>query len=303
MKTAFVFAGQGAQYIGMGKDFYDQFSDVREMYHQASKILGFDVPSLCFEDNDKLMQTKYTQPCIVITSCAIYEVITRQFNLQPVIAAGFSLGEYSALYASNIYNFKDIIKLIKYRALYMDEAANKYPGKMAAIIGADELSLQELCEKIGDVQIANYNSPNQLVISGKSESVEKVCALIKTRKVVPLNVSGAFHSPLMAEAAEKMYSVVKNTPFQKPLFPVITNVTGEILNLNKLPETLCAQIKSPVLWVKTINTMTNDYQVEKFIEIGPGKVLSGLIKKIAPNKKTISINNIQDLQFLREDLS
>src|SRR5690554_5044729 len=126
MKTAFVFAGQGAQYIGMGKDFYDQFSDVREMYHQASKILGFDVPSLCFEDNDKLMQTKYTQPCIVITSCAIYEVITRQFNLQPVIAAGFSLGEYSALYASNIYNFKDIIKLIKYRALYMDEAANKY---------------------------------------------------------------------------------------------------------------------------------------------------------------------------------
>ncbi|HHU56320.1 MAG TPA: ACP S-malonyltransferase [Acholeplasmataceae bacterium] len=303
MKKALVFAGQGAQYIGMGKDFYEKFDYVKSMYDEASKILGFDVPSICFEDNDQLSQTKYTQPCILVTSIAIYEVLKREIGLNPICVAGFSLGEYSALYASGIFSFQNIITLIKYRAMYMDECANQTKGKMAAVIGLDQITLESICNEVGEVQIANYNSPTQLVISGNSESVDKVMQKIKgiAKRVIPLNVSGAFHTPLMEKAANKIYELVNKMPYNNPTFPIIANYTGKTLDINNLPEIMKKQITSSVQWIKTVEYMIDSFHIDEFVEIGPGKVLSGLIKKIAPNKKTISINNVEDLQSLRRN--
>lgn len=305
MKYAFVFAGQGAQYPGMGQEFYQQFTYVQNLYDKASKILGFDVPSLCFQESELLSQTKYTQPCMLVTSCAIYEVVKNELQITPIVAAGFSLGEYSALYASNIFDFQTIIKLIQYRATFMNEDAENYPGKMAAFIGIDLKYLESLCEEIGGVQIANFNSPQQLVISGKIDSVDQVIRFAegKARKVIPLNVSGAFHTPLMQQASIKLYDEVIKMPYNNPHFDVIANFNALPYDINNLAQTMKKQVTSPVRWIDTINYIVNNYQIDGFIEIGPGKVLSGLIKKINPNVKVISINDMNDLQILREEIN
>lgn len=302
-KTALLFAGQGSQYIGMGKDFYDQFPYVKAMYDEASSILGYDLADICFNANDKLSLTLFTQPAILVTSCAIYEVLQREYHLQVDVMAGFSLGEYTALYAARIFTFKQIIDLINKRANYMDQAAKANPGTMAAIMGMDREILQSLCLEIGDVIIANYNSPNQLVISGTTAGVNKSIELAKAngaKRAIPLNVSGGFHSFLMHEAAVKMELEVKKIKYQLPKVPIIMNCNAQILDINNLPQLVRKQIESSVYWEDSIRLMINNLHIRSFIEIGPGSVLTGLMKKIDPSMNSINISRIEDLNNLGE---
>lgn len=301
-KLALLFAGQGSQYHGMGKSFYDHFSDVKKIYDEASKVLGYDVSEICFIENNKLNQTKYTQPAVLVTSIGIYKALINETKIKPDYLCGFSLGEYSALFAANIFSFKDIVYLISKRALFMDECSSKNPGKMAAIIGLSSSVLTDICREVsktlGLVTIANYNSPNQLVIGGLKAAVEKVCEIAKlngAKRAVLLNVSGGFHTSLMSEAANKMYQEVLNIPINKASIPVIMNATGDYLANEYLPELMKRQIESSVYFTASIEKMINA-GVDTFIEIGPGKVLTGLVKKIDQTKKIISINDISDLE-------
>lgn len=299
-KYAFVFAGQGSQYFGMGKDFYDQYDYVKSMYNEATKILGFNLEDICFKENELLIQTKYLQPSILVTSCAIYEVIKRELNIKPSVVAGFSLGEYSALYASGVFDFKEIVNLVKHRALYMEEDAKD--GAMSAIVGLDLNLLEKIVSGVEGVFIANYNSPVQYVISGTKLAVKKASELAKkqgAKRVIPLNVSGAFHTQFMSFASLKMYELITSVKYKKPNIDLITNYDANKLEVEKLPLIMKKQIKSPVLWIDTIKKIINEYKVDKFIEIGPGRVLSGLIRKIDQNQTVININHLVDLNILK----
>lgn len=304
-KVAVLFAGQGAQYIGMGKSFYNHFSYAKEIYDRAGKILGYDIKEICFQENMKINQTKYTQPAILVTSLAIYQALINEVDLEIDTFLGFSLGEYSALFASGVFSFQDIIYLINKRATYMEECSNKNPGKMCAVIGLDKEVLLEICAKVskkyGLVKIANYNSPTQFVIAGIDKAVEKVSIEAKekgARKVVMLNVSGGFHTELMNEAAQKIYEEVKNLTYNKPQKKVIMNATADYLNIEKLPILMKKQIKSAVYFSDSIIKLIDD-GIDSFIEIGPGKVLSGLVKKIDKTKKVISLNDITDIERVK----
>lgn len=298
IKTALLFAGQGSQYIGMGKDFYDQYPYVKQMYDEASSILGYDLADICFNANDKISLTLYTQPAILVTSCAILEVLKREFQINYDVVAGFSLGEYTALYASGIFSFQQIISLINKRALYMDAAAKANPGAMAAIIGLNRETLEAICLHIGEVVIANYNSPNQLVISGTTSGVSQAIEQAKAsgaKRAIPLNVSGGFHSFLMHEAAVKMEVEVKQINYQKPSIPIVMNCNASLLDIHNLPELIRKQIESSVYWEDSIKLMIYELKINNFIEIGPGSVLTGLMKKIDPSKNSISISRIEDI--------
>jgi [acyl-carrier-protein] S-malonyltransferase len=300
MKTIYLFAGQGSQYLGMGKDFYDKFPYLHRLYDQASEILGYDIKEICFERNDLLNITEYTQPAILVTSCAIYEVLKRDCSLPPVAFAGFSLGEYSALYAAGIFDFQTIIELIKYRAQFMAEAAHENLGSMAAIIGLDKTLLERICLETG-VWIANYNCSNQIVISGAKDKIMKAIEKakdLKARRAVLLNVSGAFHTPLMESAALKMQAILEKVPVKKPSFPVIMNYNAQPLELDSLKELMVKQIVSPVRFEETIQLLMK-YN-GRFLEIGPGKVLSGFLRRINPEMESLSIENINDLNKMGE---
>lgn len=300
-KIGLLFAGQGAQYIGMGRDFYDNYDYVRAMYKEASAILGYDLTKLVFEENENINQTKYTQPAILITSLCIYEVLKREYNLSPIVTAGFSLGEYSALNACGVFDFSQIVYLIKHRALYMEEDAKKSKGGMAAIIGMERDTLESLCNQLELVKIANYNCPNQLVVSGLYDSVIELVERAKqngARRAVMLNVSGGFHTQLMEDASKRMYDLVKGQPFNQPNFDIIMNCNYQPLDINHLPELMKAQISSSVYFEDSIRLMMDTYSVDLFVEIGPGNVLSGFVKKINQEAKIIAINKVADLDIL-----
>lgn len=303
-KIALLFAGQGAQYIGMGKDLYEKFDYVKDMYDQANQILGYNVTDICFKENNFINQTKYTQPAMLITSIAIYEVLKRHYILNPSVIAGFSLGEYSALYAAKVFDFPQIVELINYRSLYMHECALENKGAMAAIIGMHREKLQELCNEIKNVSIANYNCPNQLVVGGLDSSIEELCLRAKdngAKRAIKLNVSGAFHTTFMSQAAAKLYEVIKKYSYNKPKVDVIMNCNSSALQFEYLPELMKKQIESSVYFEDTIRKMINEYHIDLFIEIGPGNVLSGFVKKIDATKDTISLNNLNDLGLKQED--
>jgi len=280
---AYVFPGQGAQFSGMGKDLYDTSEVAREMFHKANEVLGFEITKIMFEGTDEeLKQTKVTQPAIFLHSTILAACLGDSF--QPDMVAGHSLGELSALVANKTLNFEDGLKLVSKRALAMQAACEAEPSTMAAILGLDDSVVEEICAKVdGVVVAANYNCPGQLVISGAVPAVEKACELATeagARRAMVLPVGGAFHSPLMEPAREELAAAIEATTFNTPSCPVYQNVTASaVTDPQEIKKNLVAQLTAPVRWTQTMNQMIAD-GCSEVIEVGPGKVLQGLFKKV-----------------------
>jgi [acyl-carrier-protein] S-malonyltransferase len=280
---AYVFPGQGAQFTGMGKDLYDHNPLAKEMFHTANEILGFDITKIMFEGTeDELKQTKVTQPAIFLHSTILATCLGDQFN--PDMVAGHSLGEFSALVANKTLQFEDGLKLVYQRALAMQKACEMEPSTMAAILGLEDNVVEEICAAIDGVVVpANYNCPGQLVISGSFPAVEEACAKLTeagAKRALILQVGGAFHSPLMEPAREELAAAIKATTFNQPICPVYQNVTASgVTDPEEIKANLVAQLTAPVRWTQTMHNMIADGASE-VIEVGPGKVLQGLFKKV-----------------------
>jgi [acyl-carrier-protein] S-malonyltransferase len=281
---AFVFPGQGAQYSGMGKDLYDHHSDARKTMHRANEILGFSITDVMFEGSDEdLKQTRVTQPAIFLHSIISGQLMT---TYKPDMVAGHSLGEFSALVAAGVLGWEDALKLVSERALAMQEACELQPGTMAAVLGMADDKVAEICETIDDVVVAaNFNCPGQVVISGSLNGVDLACKTLKeagAKRALKLPVGGAFHSPLMQPAAERLQKAILATTFHTPQCPVYQNVSAKAeVDKDIIQQLLLQQLTSPVRWTQSIEQMITDGATE-FYEFGPGDVLKGLIKKINP---------------------
>ena len=289
--NAFIFPGQGAQFPGMGKDLFESSAIAKERFAQANEILGFKITEIMFgKDAETLKQTEVTQPAIFLHSIILSEVMGKRF--QPEMVAGHSLGEFSALVAARVFSFEKGLSLVSERALAMQAACNEAPGTMAAILGLDDEKVESICESNQGVVIpANYNSPGQLVISGAVDAVENACEAFKeagARRALLLPVGGAFHSPLMEPAKARLAKAIENTTFNTPSCAVYQNVTAKgTLEADKIKLNLVAQLTAPVRWTQSVQQMITDGALH-FTEVGPGKVLQGLIKKIDRNIETTS---------------
>ncbi|MES2781091.1 MAG: ACP S-malonyltransferase [Bacteroidota bacterium] len=284
MKKAYVFPGQGAQFVGMGKDLYDTIPMVKDLFEKANEILGFRITDIMFSGTDEdLKQTRVTQPAIFLHSVA--KALTLGDAFQPDMVAGHSLGEFSALVANKTLQFEDGLKLVYQRALAMQKACEIQPSTMAAVLGLEDAKVEEICASITDgvVVAANYNCPGQLVISGSVDAVNKACELLKAagaKRALVLQVGGAFHSPLMEPARIELENAIHATPFNQPICPVYQNVTASaVTDVNAIKQNLIAQLTAPVKWTQSIQAMVADGATD-FIECGPGKVLQGLVQKI-----------------------
>ena len=298
-KTALIFPGQGAQKSGMGKDLYENSSAAKRVFDTANKVLGFDIAEMCFIGTDEdLMKTINSQPAIVTVELAAFEALNEQTNLEFCASAGHSLGEYSALYAAGAVDLETVLKLIQKRAELMNEAAEKTNGAMAAVIGLDDNTVKNLIKDMQNVYAANFNSPGQVVITGDKEAINANLDKFKemgAKRVIPLAVSGAFHSPLMKGASDKFIDFVNKFSFNNARIPVYTNVDAEAETFgSRFKEKLPEQIYSSVLWTQTINNMT-EKGITDYIEIGPGKVLAGLNKKINAELKTLNVFDWESL--------
>lgn len=280
---AYVFPGQGAQFTGMGKDLYDNYPEAKELFHKANDILGFEISKIMFEGTaDELKETKVTQPAIFIHSVVLAKMMGDDFT--PDMVAGHSLGELSALTAAGALSFEDGLRIVSKRALAMQEACEAQESTMAAIIGMADEDVEKVCEEVdGVVVAANYNCPGQLVISGEVPAVEKACEILKekgARRALILPVGGAFHSPLMEPAREELAKAIEETEFNKPTCPIYQNVsTFAVEGIVDIKTNLIYQLTAPVKWTQSVQNMIKDGATE-FIEVGPGKALQGLIKKI-----------------------
>ena len=282
---AFVFPGQGAQVVGMGKDFYENSELSKNIFDEAAELLDFDVKKVCFEENEAINITEYTQAAMLTTSVAMLEVL-KEKGLKPDVCAGLSLGEYCALVASGVMEFEDAVKAVRQRGILMQEAVPTGLGAMSAIIGLDGDVIADICDKIEGVSVANYNCPGQIVITGVKEAVEKANEELKeagAKRCVMLNVSGPFHSAMLQPAGEELYKVLENVELKDFTIPYVTNVTAEYVtneNKSEIKEMLKDQVSSSVLWIQSVEKMI-EQGVDTFVEIGPGKTLTGFIKKIA----------------------
>lgn len=289
---AYIFPGQGAQFTGMGKDIYDANPKAKVLFDQANNVLGFDITSIMFNGTaDELKQTRVTQPAIFIHSVAI---ALSNDSFSPDMVAGHSLGEFSALVANKALSYEDGLKLVYKRAMAMQRACEINPSTMAAILGLDDHVVEEVCASITDeiVVAANYNCPGQLVISGSIKGIEIACEKMKAagaKRALPLQVGGAFHSPLMEPAREELAAAIETTHFSTPVCPVYQNVNASpSSDVNAIKKNLIAQLTAPVRWTQSVQKMVADGGTT-FIECGPGKVLQGLVKKIAPQAEAMSI--------------
>lgn len=302
-KIAYIFPGQGSQSVGMGKDLYDNFPQAREVFEEADDALGFALSKMCFEGTtEDLALTANTQPAILTTSIAALRAMETENFPAPEYAAGHSLGEYSALVAAGAISFADAVKTVRKRGIYMQEAVPVGVGAMAAILGADLQTVEKVCLEIAEDHIcspANINSPSQIVIAGTTEAVDKACEVLKERgakRAVKLNVSAPFHCALMYPAQERLESDLQKIDFQDLKFPVIENVSAQANSkAQRVAEALTEQVSSPVRWSQTVEFLISG-GVNVFIEIGAGKILSGLIKQINRDVRCLNVENSESLK-------
>ncbi len=308
MKTAFLFPGQASQYVGMGQDLYEKYASAREVFDQANDIMGFDLKKICFEGpEEELKKTYITQPAIFVHSVAVFNILQEK-GVTFDAAAGHSLGEYSALVAAGVLSYPDGLRLVKERGRLMYEAGINQPGTMAAIIGLDEDQVYAICDQVKDVGIvqpANFNSPGQVAISGEVQAVRAAMEKAKeagAKKAVELVVSGAFHSPLMQAAQEGLKKALEETDFRDAKVPVYSNVEAKpVTDSNQIRDLLYRQLTMPVLWQNLIKNMISD-GVTRTFEVGPGKVLRGLQKRIDRGVPCTEIGTVENLENLGEVL-
>lgn len=303
-KIGFLFPGQGAQVVGMGKDFYERFPDAKKIFDQADRILSYSLSQICFEGpEEKLTRTCHAQPAIFVTSLAALAVLKTKYpELKPSLAAGLSLGEFTALVAVQSLSFEEGLKLVDRRARAMEKSAANHPGTMASILGLTEPECQDLARDAG-CEVANLNAPNQVVISGTAESIEKACSLAESRgakRAIPLKVGGAFHSSIMKDAEDDLRKALLEARLQTPACLFVANVTGQTESrTDRIQELLGRQLTSPVQWSRTMK-QTQDAGIDFFVEIGPGKVLKGLARSNNLDALVHPLNKVEDLEKLEE---
>ena len=300
-KIAFLFPGQGAQKPGMGLDFYEKFSSARQVFDQASQWLSLDMKSLCFEKNDRLDLTEYTQAALV-TTCLAMEKVVEEHGLHPDVTAGLSLGEYCAIAVAGGMSVKNAITTVRKRGILMEQAVPAGEGSMAAVIGLDADRIEAVIAGT-KTEIANYNCPGQIVITGPKTAVEEASVMLKeagARRVLPLSVSGPFHSSLLQDAGKKLEKELSEVEFSSLKIPYVTNVTAQyVTDIKETKDLLAKQISSSVRWQQSIEKMLEE-GVDTFVEIGPGKTLAGFMKKIAPDVKIYNIQKVEDLDQITE---
>ena len=303
-KIAFIFPGQGAQACGMGKDFYEQTETGKRIFDKATELMGFSMPQLCFEENDRLDITEYTQAAMVTASIAMMRVLEEN-GIKPDVAAGLSLGEYCALAAAGVMSDEDAIRTVRQRGILMQEAVPVGGGAMAAILALDAAAIEEVTGAMEGVWIANYNCPGQIVISGEKAAVEEACEKLKAagaKRAVMLNVSGPFHSGMLADAGEKLGEVLSQVELHEPQIPYVANVTAQyVKSAAEVKELLTRQVSSSVRWQQSVEAMIAD-GVDTFIEIGPGKTLAGFMRKISRDVKTLNVEKLEDIGKVAEAL-